>query len=123
MTIHCPLESISDLLGVNPSFVNNLLLVAGLLKKHNRFGTLFADLEVWEQLAAAFKLDIEVCKIDSVDYVGKKVWVLCVGRLCGHNNFSTFDAREQGYKIFCWWHVTVRQVCVRQRMGTKANQV
>ena len=101
VTVECPLESFSNILGVSKTKANDYLCAANLLEPHKfRNNVLTANRNRWEDLKNEYCLDIEVERVSGGRYLGKKLWLLRIGSLSSHNSYKTFDAKQQAKRFF-----------------------
>jgi hypothetical protein len=97
--VDCPLESFSDLLGINAEKANEYLYAANLMELNNRHKTLGPNIEGWEALKSEFVLEIETVKAGNIHYLGKRMHVMMIGSLCDDNP-KPFSAKDQAKRFF-----------------------
>jgi hypothetical protein len=97
--VDCPVESFSDLLGISANKANEFLCEAKLIEKHNRHKTMCINKGRWEALISEFCLEIEREEISDISFLGKRMHVIRIGRLCDDNPIA-FTARDQAQRFF-----------------------
>jgi hypothetical protein len=87
-------ESFSDLLGISANKAIDFLCEAKLIEKHNRHKTMCINKGSWEALIFEFCLEIEREERSDISFLGKRMHVTRIGRLCDDNPIA-FTARDQ----------------------------
>jgi hypothetical protein len=96
----CPLESLSDLLGISANKANEYLCAAKLLVPHNKYPkTMGINKNGWDALKSEYHLDIDLEQTSS-QHLGKRMHVMRIGCLCDDNNNTTFSAVQQAKSFF-----------------------